>query len=1317
VATFFISHSIHDREKVEWLLRRLRGWGYESLYLHSDPENGIAVGEQWERGLYRQMHLADAVLYVESRASAESRWCFAELALARSANKPIFPVAIERGARMPLLEDRQSLDLTDGEAALERLRRALRERFDPREIFSWDVRRAPYPGLAAFEAADAAIFFGRDDTVEELLGHLDATLRRGRCIAVIGASGSGKSSLVRAGLLPRLGRVRERWVVVPPLTPGERPVGALARALAAALSASGRLIDRRELQQRIERDRAQFVEVLRDLAAGDDGRQRSVLLVIDQAEELVVLADARERARFVQLLRDGLGADSPLWVAATLRSEFLSASLRDEALVGLIDESVLLGPLGRSRFAEVIVGPAAKAGLQFAPGLVERMVEDTRGGDALPLLAYTLRELYDRERPDPNLVSNDDYDAIGGVLGALRRRADLVAEQLTRDGHGERVLPTLLRLVTVDTEGEPARRRLPRSALDATERAIVQAFVNARLVVSYQQGGQAVIDVAHEALLRSWGPLNDAIVAAQDRLRLRSQLDQDAREWLRVGGLDSYLLRGERLMRARQAFSAPAAGTAAPVEATIEEFYRSSEELETRERAVVARRRRRVVLGLSLGLALISITAAGFFWQSQRAGNQTRIAEGEARIADARRVAALALVDEGEPDRSALLALEAYRLSDIADARDALLTQLPRILQTRAVARVSSVPLGVWLEGGGRSFASITANGTLITWEARASAPRSFRLRGQPLPVANAAFSARAGLVATAAADDHLVRLWDLRTRRQIGPALRGHTGTILGLAFDPDGHVLASASADRTVRLWDVRKQRQIGTPLAGHTGRVHAVAFSPGGDTVASGGFDRTVRLWDVRTHRQTGRALRGHTGVVLSVGFARDGTTVASGSADHTVRLWNTRTHRQLGAPLRGQADAVLAVAFSLDGRFLASGGEDRAVRLWDRATHAQISSPFRGHTERVVGVAFSDDGRTLVSASDDRTLRTWDRNVGLPIRGHKGPVFGAAFLGVTPFVATAADSTIRVWNANTRVLAWRVRADRTGRVLSLASTRTGHLLASGGIDGQVHLWNTVHRVEVRPALRGHQTPVESVAMSPDGRTVASAGDDRTIRLWDVRTHRQIGSPLSGHTDVTSVSFDGTDRSLVSGSIDGTVRLWDVRSRRELGRPMRGHSGPVTSVAFSDDGETIASASTDRTIRLWNAVTRRPVGRPLRGHSDAVLSVAFAPGGKLLASGGADDSVRVWDAQSRQPLAPALRGHTDDVIAIRFSRDGRRLASGGADRTARLWDSLLWTTEWSVLRRAVCVRLARNLTRDEWKEAFPGRGYRTTCPTGHR
>jgi hypothetical protein len=193
VSSLFISHSSQDRETVERLHDRLREWGYDSLYLHFDPEDGVAVGREWERELYRQLRIADAVLYVGSRAAAASRWCFAELTLARSAHKPIFPLAIEHGARVALLEDRQWLDLRGGESALQGLRRALRERFDPRDVFRWDLARAPYPGLTAFEAEDAAIFFGRDDTVEELLGHLDATLGRGRCVAVIGASGAARA--------------------------------------------------------------------------------------------------------------------------------------------------------------------------------------------------------------------------------------------------------------------------------------------------------------------------------------------------------------------------------------------------------------------------------------------------------------------------------------------------------------------------------------------------------------------------------------------------------------------------------------------------------------------------------------------------------------------------------------------------------------------------------------------------------------------------------------------------------------------------------------------------------------------------------------------------------------------------------------------------------------------------------------------------------------------------------------------------------------------------------------------------------------------
>ena len=318
VAAFFISHSSEDQFAVERLRDRLREWGYGSMFLDFDPEDGIAVGREWEQELYAQLHAADAVVFVASRASVASQWCFAELALARSARMPIFPVAIETGVRMSLLGDRQWLELTDDEAAADRLERALRAQFDPRDAMSWDASRPPYPGLFAFDASDAGVFFGRDEKVREVLAHLDATLGRGRCVVAIGASGSGKSSLVRAGVLPRLTRPSERWVVVGPLTPGERPVGALARALAAASPG----LDRESLQRRIERDPSGLTDTLHDLAAGGDGGRRAVLVVVDQAEELVVQADACERARFVELLQGALGSGAPVWVLATLRSEF-----------------------------------------------------------------------------------------------------------------------------------------------------------------------------------------------------------------------------------------------------------------------------------------------------------------------------------------------------------------------------------------------------------------------------------------------------------------------------------------------------------------------------------------------------------------------------------------------------------------------------------------------------------------------------------------------------------------------------------------------------------------------------------------------------------------------------------------------------------------------------------------------------------------------------------------------------------------------------------------------------------------------------------
>ena len=486
----------------------------------------------------------------------------------------MYPVRVGDTDGHSLLRDVQWVDgSSDG---MELLHAALTQRFGASGSFSWDAHRVPYPGLAAFEPEDAAVFFGRDEKIDELLRHLEAPLGRGRCIAVIGASGTGKSSLVRAGLLPRLRRMPDRWTIVPPFTPGDRPLAALERALAAA----GR--ERVDLA-----DAAGLVEAARDLAGA--GSRRSVLLVIDQAEELATLASEAERARFLACARGALGSGSPLWVIATFRTEFLGSSLRDARIAGFVDESVLLGPLERARIPEVIEGPARAAGIEFEPGLVGRMVEDTHGGDALPLLAYTLQQLYD-SATDDGRITHAEYDSIGGVLGALRTRADVVTDQLARDGHGAVVLPTLLKLARLDADDEPARRRVSRRDLTPAEEAVVEAFVDARLLTS----DATAVAVAHEALLRGWPPLTEAIRGSREQLRLRSQLERLAAEWDGGGRRDAYLLRAERLDGARRLLEADQGQTLGSLSDLERAYYDASVGLERRERRAARRATGRV---------------------------------------------------------------------------------------------------------------------------------------------------------------------------------------------------------------------------------------------------------------------------------------------------------------------------------------------------------------------------------------------------------------------------------------------------------------------------------------------------------------------------------------------------------------------------------------------------------------------------------------------------------------------------------------------------------------------------------------------------
>ena len=658
MASLFVSHSSGDRAAVERVHERLRAEGFAALFLGFDPAHGIPAGRSWERELYAQLRKSDGVIFLASAASVTSSWCFAEVSLARSLGRPVFPLRLDADARLSLLDDVQWVDLAEGEPAFTRLLAGLRRAgVDPSDSFDWDPARAPFPGLEPFGSEDAAVFFGRDQEIDRLLELLQPTLQRGagRFVAIVGPSGSGKSSLLRAGLLPRLRRLQEHWVVLHPLVPGLRPTENLARSLARGFAERERGRPVAELGTQLSRGAPALVELADELCEVNGGRS-NLLVVVDQAEELLTRSGVREQQSFLRLLGGALGDDSPLWVVATVRSEFLSTAPERAGLAEVVDDPLMVEPLSRSRLPEVIKRPAQRAGLDFAPGLVERMVEETTGGDALPLLAYTLRELYQRAGPD-RMVSAADYEAVGGVVGALQRRADRLVDELTRRGQGQLVLPTLLKLAAIEGEGEPIRRRLQRSALSVDEQAVVGTFVDARLLTSGKTAGEeATVEVAHEALLRQWPPLREAIEASRASLRMRSELERLATDWDRGRRDESYLLRGGRLAT----FDRWAIEHSGELTLLERQFLEASRALASRE-LDAARRSNRRLRGLVAGLAFLLVLTLGAgvlaFQNNRQAQSQARLA-----LSGALSVQADSLV-QTRPDTAILVGLESLSVA------------------------------------------------------------------------------------------------------------------------------------------------------------------------------------------------------------------------------------------------------------------------------------------------------------------------------------------------------------------------------------------------------------------------------------------------------------------------------------------------------------------------------------------------------------------------------------------------------------------------------------------------------------------------------
>ncbi|MGH3700582.1 MAG: TIR domain-containing protein, partial [Pseudonocardiaceae bacterium] len=544
-ARVFVSHAIEDRALAEELERQLVADGHQ-VFLNQHTHDYIAVGEEWEQWLRQRLEWADAMVCVVTSAYVASRQCAFEVAFAQSMGDLLLPVQAEPGVDDPLLRSVTDIDMAPDSAAAA-LVRTLR-RVDDTGALDWPKDRSPFPGLEPFTAVRSRVFFGRAAEAREVGNRLRGTAG---VMAVVGPSGCGKSSLLNAAVVPMLDR-DSTWLVVPSLVPGSDPLPELARALANTAEHLELGWSSSDVRSRLEAGTDGLHRVADDLLAASPGtNQRRLLVSIDQAEELFTRTTPAALQRFTRLLREAIAG--PVQVVAVMRSEFLD-DLRDlPALAGVPIEAYVLAPLDREMLRDVIEQPARLARLRLDDGLVGQLIADTDNGKALPLLAFTLRQLADGLSAGATL-SLARYRDLGGVRGALARHADVaLAEAVRASGLTEReVLAGLTRLVTLDETGRRARRRIKLASLTAPLRAALGVFVERRLLLSDTDDiGQVWLTVAHEALLTGWCPLEVARADVIAALRAARAVEQAAAEWTSADRPDHYLWDDKRLTTTR----------------------------------------------------------------------------------------------------------------------------------------------------------------------------------------------------------------------------------------------------------------------------------------------------------------------------------------------------------------------------------------------------------------------------------------------------------------------------------------------------------------------------------------------------------------------------------------------------------------------------------------------------------------------------------------------------------------------------------------------------------------------------------------------
>jgi WD40 repeat protein len=1189
----------------------------------------------------------------------------------------------------------------------------------------------PYKGLRAFGEADAADFFGREALTQRLLERMaEESIVRGplsvaedhrprttdngpgatsRFLAVVGPSGSGKSSVVRAGLIPGLRRGAlpgsERWFVVE-LLPGAHPLEELEAALLrVAVNPPASLLEQ------LAADERGLIRAVKRVLPEDS--EIELALIIDQFEELFTLVeDEAARAHILDSLVAAMSDPrSRLRVVATLRADFYDRPLGYSGFGELMRERTeVVLPLTVAELRRAIASPAERAGLALEPGLVTAIVKDVgEQPGALPLLQYALTELF--ERRDGRVLTLAAYQASGGVLGALARRADELYARLDGDGQ-EAARQLFLRLVTLGEGVEDTRRRVrlseirdwrletdrqpPNPQSPAIEK-VLELYGCYRLLTFDRDPitREPTVEVAHEALIRSWGRLREWLDASREDLRVQRRLMVAAAEWTNAGQDASFLATGARLIQfeslAEVGNLALNAEEITYIEASVAERdrqeraeqERQQRELaqaqalaeEQRRRAEIEQRRadeqsqaaarlrhRALYLASALMMALVAAVAAGFF-----ANNNAILADNNAAIASTAQAEAQLRATQQSIAQVNFTRAEAQRLA--AEANTLLKSQASSELI--ALLALRSMNLQYSPQGDAALMGAATLD-----------YPAQIFIGHEEY--VNAVAVSPDGKYVLTGGFDHTARLWDIQT----GQAIRqfNHDNQVRLVAFSPDSRYALTGDEHKRdsglrVRLWNLQTGEEVRefVPPA----PIYTSIFSTDGKYLLMGCIDATVRIWDWRT----GQAVRTlslpaeQAEVVWAI--TGDGRYAMTRSLNgYTMRLWS------LGEAIQQVREFTYSssvadtpsnpYSFSADGKFVLIGDMDGTTHLWDAMAGKEVRT--FGSNGSVYSVAFSPDGNQVLIGSQDKTARVWDRQTGEEL--YRLPQIDDVWsLAFSPdgnsVVLGGLAGLVRLWNVPPRP-ELAIFNRHAGPAIAIAFSPDGNYLATGGIGvgGGLQLWDTATG-QLQRVFIGDELLQWGVRFSPDGRYLLSGNLSGVARLWDVAAGEEVRQFVhSSSMNIYDVAFSPDGKHILIGGPDpgrpiATAQVWDAQTGEVLLRlifPARDDA--IFRVAFSPDGQTMLTAhGIPPALKLWEAGTGKEI-RQFTGHTGWVTGAAFSPDGAYIATASFDKTARLLDAKTGQEIRQFI-GHTDGLWAVAFAPDGKTIATASTDGTARLWD----------------------------------------------